>query len=261
VDYASTLRKVARLAVPFFADWCVVDMAEPDGSLRRLAVAHVDPAKVQLADELQQRYPPDRHDAHGPYQVLRTGEPEMMQEIDYSGLMMSTRDKEYLRILQGLGLKCYMCVPIRALDKLLGVFTFVSAESGRRYGPGDLRLAEDLAYRAAIAIENARLYGELQDADRRKDEFLATLAHELRNPLAPLRNALELLRRVDGDAALMEKARSMMERQLGQMVRLIDDLLDISRITRGKLQLRKERVELAAVLQRTNISAVRIFWM
>ena len=88
----------------------------------------------------------------------------------------------------------------------------------------------------------------LNEANRRKDEFLATLAHELRNPLAPIRNALELLRRGSGDATLIEKARSMMGRQVGQMVRLVDDLLDISRITRGKLQLRKERVELADIL-------------
>jgi PAS domain S-box-containing protein len=96
----------------------------------------------------------------------------------------------------------------------------------------------------------------LIEADQRKDEFLATLAHELRNPLAPLRNAVELLRRAGGDAALLEKARSMMERQVGQMVRLVDDLLDISRITRGKIQLRKERVELAAVV-RSAVEAAR----
>ncbi len=96
--------------------------------------------------------------------------------------------------------------------------------------------------------ERKRAEEALKEADHRKDEFLATLAHELRNPLAPLRNAVELLRRADHNATLIEQARSMMERQVGQMVRLVDDLLDIARITRGKLQLRKERVELADVL-------------
>jgi two-component system, sensor histidine kinase len=96
----------------------------------------------------------------------------------------------------------------------------------------------------------------LQEADRRKDEFLATLAHELRNPLAPLRNAVELLRRAGGDAGLMEQARTMMERQLGQMVRLVDDLLDLSRIAAGKLRLRRERVGLEAVL-RSAVEAAR----
>src|SRR5262249_45925814 len=104
--------------------------------------------------------------------------------------------------------------------------------------------------------EKKRAEETLKEADRRKDEFLATLAHELRNPLAPIRNAVELLRQTDGDATLIGKARSIIERQLGQIVRLIDDLLDISRITRGKLQLRKERVELAVVV-RSAIEAAR----
>src|SRR5439155_25368987 len=104
---------------------------------------------------------------------------------------------------------------------------------GGQIGHAFEREAADRALRESEA--------RLKQADRRKDEFLATLAHELRNPLAPIRNAVELLRRAEGDPTLREHARAMMERQLAQMVRLIDDLLDISRITRGKLRLRKER--------------------
>src|SRR5262249_18600664 len=123
----------------------------------------------------------------------------------------------------------------------------VTGANGRVYRM--VGIAEDIT-------EKKRAEEALKEADRRKDEFLATLAHELRNPLAAIRNAVELLRRADGDAALMEKARSMMERQLVQMVRLIDDLLDISRITRGKMQLRMERVDLAAVV-RSAVEAAR----
>src|SRR5207253_3119375 len=104
----------------------------------------------------------------------------------------------------------------------------------------------DLAHRAAIAIENAQLYGELKEAARRKDEFLAMLAHELRNPLAPIRNALHIMKMPGADAAIVEHARQMTERQVQQMVRLVDDLLDVSRIMRGKIELRKEMVELAS---------------
>ena len=111
-------------------------------------------------------------------------------------------------------------------------------------------MAEELARRAAIAIENAQLYQELRDADRRKDEFLATLAHELRNPLAPIRNSLQILKMPGVDAATVERSRDMMERQVEHLVRLVDDLLDVSRIMRGKIELRKERVELAAVVAR-----------
>src|SRR5262249_10272747 len=147
-----------------------------------------------------------------------------------------TKDERHLHLIRSLGLKSYLCVPLMVSGRRLGVLTFATAESKRRYTQGDLTVAVDLANRAAIAIENNRLYQALRDADRRKDEFLATLAHELRNPLAPIRNAVELMRRANGENVSMEKARSMMERQVSQMVRLVDDLLDISRITRGKLE-------------------------
>jgi PAS domain S-box-containing protein len=108
---------------------------------------------------------------------------------------------------------------------------------------------EDVTQRVQADLENKRLNAELREADHRKDEFLATLAHELRNPLAPVRNSLEIMKRADGDRELTERARVTMERQVVQMVRLVDDLLDISRITRNKLELRRERVDLAAVVQ------------
>ena len=163
--------------------------------------------------------------------------------------MQSVKDDEHLRIVRELGLKSYIGVPLKVRGKTLGVLTFVAAESGRRYDDADLAVAQDLADRAAIAIENAQLYRELRDADRRKDEFLATLAHELRNPLAPIRNGLQVLRLAGRRAARRSsEARSMMERQVSQMVRLVDDLLDVTRISRDKIELRKERVELAAVV-------------
>jgi signal transduction histidine kinase/FixJ family two-component response regulator len=113
----------------------------------------------------------------------------------------------------------------------------------------DKAILVQLAQMASVAIENARLVQDLRDADRRKDEFLATLAHELRNPLAPLRNGLEVMKLAGGDSGAVEQSRAMMERQLGQMVRLIDDLLDVSRISRGKITLQRQCVELATVVQ------------
>jgi CheY-like chemotaxis protein len=119
---------------------------------------------------------------------------------------------------------------------------------GSDFTAEDEAILVQLATIASVALENARLYEGLREADRRKDEFLATLAHELRNPLAPIRSSVELLRRADGNTDLIQLSCRMMERQVAQMVRLVDDLLDISRITRGRIQLRKERVELAAVV-------------
>ena len=162
--------------------------------------------------------------------------------------MQSIRDEERLRIVRELGLKSYIGVPLKVRGKALGVLTFIAAESGHRYDDADLATAQDLADRAAIAVENAQLYRELRDADRRKDEFLATLAHELRNPLAPIRNGLQVLRLSGSESGVVAEARSMMERQLSQMVRLVDDLLDVSRISRNKLDLKRQRVALAAVV-------------
>ncbi len=256
VDYESTLRHVARLAVPQFADWCAVDMAEADGSLRRLAVAHVDPAKVQLAHELVRRYPPEPESPRGPPQVLRTGRPDMMEDIPEALIAGVARDDEHRRLLRELGLRSYMCVPLPGRTRLLGVISFVSAESGRRYTPADLAFAEELARRAAIAIENARLYAELREADRLKDEFLAMLAHELRNPLAPIRNALHILKQPAVSGAVVQQARDMAERQVQHMARLLDDLLDMARISRGRIELRKEALDLRAVANRS-VEAVR----
>jgi PAS domain S-box-containing protein len=247
-DYESTLQKVAALAVPFFADWCAVDMQEPDGSICRLAVTHIDPAKVALAHELFHSYPPQPSDSRGVMHVLRTGESEWMPEIPDSLLVESAQNEEQLRVYQRWGLRSYICVPLRSRTRTLGALTFVTAESGRVYDITDLTAAEDLAQRAVIAIENAMLLATLKETDRRKDEFLAMLAHELRNPLAPVRNAVEIIRAsvpLDSD---LQFASDVIDRQIQQMTRLVDDLLDVSRISSGKITLRKERINLASVV-------------
>ena len=258
VDWQSTLQKVASLAVPYFADWCAVDIAEPDASLRRLAVAHVDPAKVKLAHELENRYPSDPEASRGALHVLRTGQSEMAEEIPDSLLIDGAQDEEHLRILRELGLKSYMCVPLKARGKSLGVISFVSAESGRCYTASDLAFAEELARRAAVSLENAQLYAELRETDRLKDEFLAMLAHELRNPLAPIRNSLYIMKQPGTKGEVLQEVREMAERQVQHMARLLDDLMDVSRISRGKIELRSEIVDLKLLVNRT-IEAVRPF--
>jgi PAS domain S-box-containing protein len=244
-DYESTLQKVASLAVPSFADWCGVDMQEADGSLRGLAVAATDPAKVQVG----RRHPLSSSESYGVMKVLRTGQPDWVAEIPDSLPMELARDEEHLRVLRELRLKSYICVPLKSRTKMLGTLTFVTTESVRIYNIDDLRAAEDLAARAVISIENASLLATLKESDRRKDEFLAMLAHELRNPLAPIRNAVQILRLKGPFLPELQWARDVIDRQVQQMTRLVDDLLDVSRITRGKIELRKERIELVAVVK------------
>ncbi len=248
LDYEATLQQVARLAVPALADWCSIDILQEDRSIRRVAVAHPDPAKVALAQELSGRYP--RH-LDGPEgKVLQTGKAVLLPEITDDVLTAYARDAAHLEILRGLGLKSTMVIPLAARGRVLGSVSFVFAESGRRYDEDDFALGQELARRAALAVDNARLYGELQEVDRRKDEFLAMLAHELRNPLAPITNAVQILKMPQADAAVIGRARDMMERQVQQLTRLVDDLLDVSRIMRGKIELRKERLDLAAAVTR-----------
>lgn len=248
VDYKSTLQKIASLSVPHFADWCAVDMLEADGSVQRLAVAHADPAKLAVAEELYRRYPPRPDATHGVMKVLRSGEAELASEVSDAILERIAQDETHLAILRKLSLTSYMCVPLRVKDSVLGVVTFVGAESGRRYSETDLAMAADLAHRAAIAIQNALLYQQVREADRRKDEFLAMLAHELRNPLAPIRSGLDLLAMESGGH---QQIVALMQEQVEHVVRLVDDLLDVSRIMRGKVELRKETVDLADLVERS----------
>lgn len=246
LDYESTLQRVARLAVPDFADWCVIDVVDADGALRRLAVTHADPEKIALAHQLREAYPP-RPDVLSPIQrIVQTGEAEFWPAISSAFLEQIAQDAEHLRILKVLGLRSFIAVPLVLQGRVFGVLSFVLAESAHQYGPHDLTIAKDLSRRAAVAIDNARLYAELKTADRRKNEFLAMLAHELRNPLAPIRSGLDLLA-LEGHSG--ETATLMME-QVEHLVRLVDDLLDLARIMQGKIQLRREPVELGTILQR-----------
>src|SRR5215204_6834780 len=172
LDYRDTLANVASLAVPTLADWCAVDVMK-DGSVERLVVEHPDPEKVALAYELQERYPSDPSATRGIRKVLETGEPDMMAEIPEELMDEAAVDSEHRAIMSKLGLRSYMVVPMVARGRRHGAITLVSAESGRRYDKTDLRLAEELARRAALAVDNAKLYEEAQReiAERKETEL------------------------------------------------------------------------------------------
>jgi PAS domain S-box-containing protein len=176
LEYERTLANVAALAVPQFADWCAIDMVEPDGSLSRLAIAHVDSGKVQLANELAEKYPPDPDAPYGVPNVIRTRRPELFTEITDELLVEATTETpELLELLRELGLRSSMCVPLVARDQVLGAITFIAAESGRRYNEHDLVTAQDLARRAATAVDNALLFRETQAARREAQDSLAVV--------------------------------------------------------------------------------------
>ena len=166
LDYEQTLAAVARAAVPQIADWCTVSVVEPDSTVRQLAVAHVDPQKVQFVRELQERYPPDPQAEQGPAKVVRTGKPEFVPTITDDLLVAAARDELHLDLLRELGLRSYVCVPLVARERVLGAMAFVRAESGRSYDEADVALAEELARRAATAVDNARLFRAAEERGR-----------------------------------------------------------------------------------------------
>jgi PAS domain S-box-containing protein len=249
LDHEQALQRVAELVVPTLADWCAFDVLDADGQLRRVSVAHVDPAKIPLAHELQELARQGMA-SNRPQIIVGTGQSEQFLDIPAELIAAVETHWRVREIIEQLGLRSYVGVPLKFRDRTLGVLTLVSAESGRTFTESDIALAEDLAQRAAMAVANSRLYSEVSEASRRKDEFLATLAHELRNPLAPIRNAAELFRLFGQLPKELSEARNIVDRQVTQLTRLVDDLLDVSRFTRGKIVLRTEPLELSALVAR-----------
>lgn len=255
LDYEITLDRVARLAVPALADWCVVDAIDEDGSVRLLAVAHVDPSREALVRELRRRYPPDPHARYGLRRVLDTGRPELYPEVQVSWRRAAARDDEHLQLMETLDARSTLCVPLRARGETLGAMTFICAGSGRRYGPEDVALAQELADRCALALDNARLYGRVQETLRTREAFLAALAHDLKSPLTASLGYAQLVRRAVGTTGTKAAERrlaewaAIIEESTGRAAALLDELLDIARLEAGHALMLERRptdlVELA----------------
>jgi signal transduction histidine kinase len=256
LDYQTTLRHIARLAVPEMADWCVVDTLD-DGVVRLLAVAHVDPDKEALVHELRRRFPPLPHARYGLQKVLESGAAELYSDILPEWRQAAARDAEHLRLMGQLNARSSMCVPLRAREQTLGAMTFVCADSGRRYGPSDLELAQDLADRCALALDNARLHGRLQETLRAREAFLTALAHDLKTPLTASMGYAQLLRREATKSGRGKAVRrlgdwaAVVARNAERAVALVDELLDIARLEAGHaLDLECRPVDLVALARR-----------
>ena len=245
LDYEATLSHLLQLALPALGDFGFLDVVEHGGVVRRLARAHEDPERQAVLDATTWA----KQTGEPNLCALSSGRPALHAHIDEHWLSAAPQSD----VLRKLAFRSMITVPLCARGQAIGALTLFFAGSGRRHDTSDLKLAEELARRAAAAIENARLMGELreaitrrEEADRKKDEFLAMLGHELRNPLAPIMTAVELMKLRGGFRA--ERERQVIERQARHLVRLVDDLLDVSRITRGKVQLRREAAEMSLVV-------------
>jgi PAS domain S-box-containing protein len=259
-----TLKQVADLIVPFFADWCLIDLLQPEQTIERVAIAHSDPEQVQLGWELERAYPLSIHDAHGVPEVLRSGETQLVPTIAEPALGAIAQSPEHLERLRAMGLKSCIVSPLIARGRTLGAISFITAESKRSYSTADLALAENIAHQVAIATDNAQLYqteqlarSEAEAANRIKDEFLAVLSHELRSPLNPILGWSQLLQQRSYDNDLFAKGLQTIERNAKLQTQLIADLLDVSRILRGKLSLEVAPVQLQPTLEAA-IETVRL---
>lgn len=243
LDYETTLLNLAGLVAESLADWCSVDVVE-NGRLRRVVTTHRDPERVGRVPRRIRELAPDPKSKHPIAEVIRTGEPLLVPEVTDAFLEAAARDPEHLEFLKALEIRSTMLVPLRARGRVLGVLTLIAAESGRSYGPDDLALAEDLAARAALAVDNARLYQKAKRAIEARDEVLAIVSHDLRNPLNTIGAGASLLL----ELPLTEEERTeqlrIIKRSVERMDHLIQDLLDVAMIEAGRLSL--ERKELAA---------------
>jgi GAF domain-containing protein/anti-sigma regulatory factor (Ser/Thr protein kinase) len=266
LDYRGTLEALTRRLVPAFADWCVVHLVRHDESIRRIGPTFVDSVPARLADEITRLAPPHPGSpAHSvTLRILRSGQPLLVPEVSADWLAQTITDPAYLQAARELDPKSLMIVPMNARGRSLGVITLLRLSRDRRYGAADLSLAEDIANRAALAIDNARLYrqaerarAEAEATSRAKDDYLAMLGHELRNPLAAITNAVAVLGGPDPLDARTGRARDIIARQAGHLAGVVEDLLDVARLTSGKIVLKRRPVDLRDIVTRT-VEAARL---
>jgi PAS domain S-box-containing protein len=243
LDYEDTLIQLNRVIVPDMADWSVLHLIEGE-EIKQISLAHRDTEKLRWVSELQARYPPSNEDlGQGPIHVIKTGQPELVPDLPPELLEKSAQDEEHLRLILELGLRSYICVPIKGREGVLGALTLITSESGRRYDEAALALVEEIGRRAGIAIDNARLYrdsqlarAQLEQSNRAKDEFLGIVSHELRTPLTTIFGSARLLA-VRGEAIGKEARDELMQgisEESEKMTALVEDLLLLARLDMGR---------------------------
>jgi signal transduction histidine kinase len=248
LEYTETLATLARLCAAEVADWAVIYVVGSDGVVERLEVAHRDPEKAEAVRALRD-HPIQPEGPHPVLEVLRTRSPLLVTTIDDARLRSFAQDEPHLELLRRLGVESFMVVPLVARDREIGAIGLISSDPGRLFGEEDLAQANDLAFRAALAIDNARLYREAQEANQAKSDLLAVISHDLRTPLNSIIGHADLLalgiQEDLSDGGLQRVGRIRMA--AGHLLYLIDELLSFARIEAGREELRLHDVDAGAV--------------
>ncbi len=263
-DYQAGLAEVGQLAVPQFADSFIFHAIDEDANVRILEATHADPHFAVIAGELESRFPLNGDHSAGLAKVIQTGEPELRENVSDELLMAEAHDENHLGLMRQLGVRSSIMVPVNARNRRIGAITLNRIKNGARYQQADLLMAQDLARRIAAAIDSSRLHGQVERAVRARDEFLSIASHELRTPLTPLKIQMQSLMRKLSPSGTSEinweavaKMMQSSHRQIERLSRLIDELLDVSRINIGHLKLTLEPHDLSQIVKNVvgNLSA------
>jgi PAS domain S-box-containing protein len=234
LEIGPALQQLAQLAVPELADWCVVDVLDQD-KLQRVAIAHADPSKRAVADEWSRRLPPEPKRPPGVTRVLKTGMPVLVEEVTDEYMNDDARRGPYVEMMRALGIRSCIIAPLTARGRTLGTVALVYADTPRRYKQTDVETAVELGRRAGVAIDNARLFTEAQESVRSREEMVAIVSHDLRNPLATVELASTLALQMPDNNPKTERHLQTIQRATGRMRDLLRDLLDTASIQVGRL--------------------------
>jgi PAS domain S-box-containing protein len=251
LDYEWNLAAVTRMLVPTLADYCSIDLVDASGELRRVSSSHVDPEKELVLRDMWKKYPYHAEDP-GPPSVVRTGVTQINSCIDQEEIVRYARSTEQAAMMQRLGPRSYLCVPMSSRGQVFGALALVYSDSGRVYGPTEKTAVEQIATRAATAIENARLFADAQAANRTKSDFLATMSHELRTPLNAIAGYAELLLMGVRGPISEDQRRDLVRIKQNQqhLLEIITDILNFSRIEAGHTRYQLQALRIVDVLER-----------
>ncbi len=242
LNYETTLQNIASLAVPQIADWCAIEMLDEEGKLQQIAVTHKDPEKIIWARKLRKDYPTNLQSDVGIAKILKTGKSELYPFINEDMVERSAKDKKHLRMLKQIGMTSVIMSPLLSEKKAVGVITFISSEAKRRFTKEDLLVADELAIRASLAIDNAKLYKKAQEAISLRDDFISVASHELKTPLTSVKIFTQVLLKHAKKTSDEKSINSLekMDKQIDKLTDLIYNLLNISKIQSGRLEFGKK---------------------